>query len=496
MDILSNLASGMAQAATPENLMYCFLGVTLGTFIGVLPGLGAMIGIALLLPVTYYLDPASAIIMLAGIYYGGEYGGSIAAILINVPGTPSSAVTSIDGHAMTKQGRAAVALFMTAIASFVGGSIGIVLLTAFSPLIAAFALTFSSVDYFAVMLLGLVASASVARGSALKGIVAVIAGVLIGTIGTDVSTGAQRFTMGVPELVTGVNLVVLAMGIFGFAEIVASAGSQLRRTEDQSIRMRDMLPDRGEARRSVMPIARGSSLGSLLGALPGAGPTLSAFLAYSFEKSISRNKAFFGSGIVEGVVSPESANNAAAQTAFIPTFTLGIPGTATMALILGALMIHGLSPGPRLMTDNADLFWAVVASFWIGNVFLLVLNIPLVTIWVRLLRIPYRFLFPAIICFICVGVYSVSLNPVDIFIVLAVGLLGYAMRLTGFEAAPLLMGFILGPLMEEYLRRALLLGRGDFRVFLESPISATCLAITAAMIAWPAIRSRLGRRHA
>lgn len=496
MDILTALLGGFAEAITLTNLMYCFLGVALGTFIGVLPGLGAMIGISLLLPVTYYLEPHSAIIMLAGIYYGGEFGGSIASILINVPGTPSSAVTCIDGNQMTKKGRAAVALFVTAIASFIGGSIGIVLMTLFSPLIADFALSFKSEDYFAVMLLGLVASASVARGSALKGLVAVLLGVLVGTVGTDVSTGVQRFTLGFPELVTGVNLVILAMGIFGLAEVVSSAGNTLPPTGDQHVRMRDMLPTRNEARRSTGPVARGSALGSLLGALPGAGPTLSAFLAYSFEKRLSREPEKFGTGIVEGVAAPESANNSAAQTAFIPTLTLGIPGTATMALILGALMIHGIPPGPKLMTEHADLFWTLVASFWIGNLFLLILNIPLVTIWVRLLKIPYRLLFPSIICFICVGVYSVSLNPFDIFLVIAIGLLGYGMRVAGYEAAPFLMGFILGPLMEEYLRRALLLGRGDVTVLVQSPVAAVCLATTSLMLLWPLVGEHVRRLRA
>ncbi len=497
MDILSNLAGGFAAVLTWENLFYCFAGVTMGTFIGVLPGLGAMLGIALLLPVTFYLPPEAAIIMLAGIYYGGEYGGSIAAILINVPGTPSSAVACLDGYPMTKQGRAAVALFSSAMASFVAGTIGIALMAAFSPLIAQFALTFGSVEYFAVMLLGLIGAVSVARGSRLKALVAVVFGILFGTVGTDVSTGVQRFTLGYPELITGLSLVALAMGIFGMAEIIATTGRSISGGPKPRIRMRDMLPTRDEWRRSFGPVGRGTAVGAVLGALPGTGPTIASFMAYAFEKRVSRRGKDFGKGMIEGLVAPESANNAAAQTAFIPTLTLGIPGTATMALLLGALMIQGIPPGPRLMTDNAELFWALVASFWIGNLFLLALNIPLVGLWVRLVHIPYRFLYPAIICLISVGVYSINLNAFDVFVVLAMGLLGYGMRIGGFQAAPFLMGFILGPMMEENLRRGMMLARGDFTAFFQSPIAAVCLSLVALILLWPGIAwtwARLSQR--
>lgn len=498
MDVLANLAGGFATVLTAENLFYCFAGVAMGTFIGVLPGLGAMLGIALLLPVTFYLPPEAAIIMLAGIYYGGEYGGSIAAILINVPGTPSSAVACLDGHQMTRKGRAAVALFVSAIASFLAGSAGIVLMMLFSPLIARFALTFGSVEYFAVMLLGLVGAASVASGSRLNALVAVLLGVLFGTVGTDVSTGVQRFTLGYPELLTGISLVALAMGIFGLAEIVSTSGRSISGGEKPRVRLRDMLPTRNEVRRSVWPVGRGAAVGSLLGALPGTGPTIASFMAYSLEKRVSRHPEKFGQGAIEGLVGPEAANNAAAQTAFIPTLTLGIPGTATMALLLGALMIQGIPPGPRMMTDHADLFWALVASFWIGNLFLLALNIPLVGLWVRLVNIPYRFLFPSIICLISVGVYSIQLNTFDIFVVLAMGLMGYGMRVAGIPAAPFLMGFILGPLMEENLRRAMLLARGDFTVFLVSPIAATCIGLVTIILLWPVLARlrRLAARHA
>lgn len=485
MELLSNLANGFAVVLTVENLLFCFAGVAMGTLIGVLPGLGAMLGIALLLPVTYYMTPEAAIIMLAGIYYGGEYGGSIAAILINVPGTPSSAVATIDGHQMTKQGRAAVALFASAMASFAAGSVGIVLMMLFSPLISEFALSFTSVEYFAVMLLGLVGAASVGRGTILKAQLAVIIGVLFGTVGTDVSTGVQRFTFGFPEFITGISLIALAMGLFGLAEIVSSQEGAAGAQGKARIRLRDMLPSRQDLRASFGPFRRGTALGALLGALPGTGPTIASFMAYSLERRIARDPTRFGEGAIEGLVAPESANNAAAQTAFIPTLTLGIPGTATMALILGALIIQGIQPGPRMMVDNEGLFWALIASFWIGNLFLLILNIPLVGLWVRLVRIPYRFLFPSVICLISLGVYSIELNVFGVLVVVGTGVMGYGMRVSGIPAAPFLMGFILGPPMEENLRRALMLARGDFSVFVTSPISAVCVLLAAAALFWP-----------
>ncbi|XWN32914.1 MAG: tripartite tricarboxylate transporter permease [Devosia sp.] len=485
MDILGQLAGGFATVLTPQNLFYCFVGVAFGTFVGAMPGLGAMLGISLLLPLTYYLPPEAAIIMVAGIYYGGEYGGSIAAILINVPGTPSSAVATLDGHAMTRNGRPAVALFVSAMASFAGGSFGIVLLMAFSPLIAEVALSFRSVEYFSVMVLGLVGAASVSGGSLMNALLAAILGIMFGTVGADVSTGVQRFTFGFPELIGGVSLVVLAMGIFGFAETVAAGDGTGRAQSSKRIRLRDMLPSRAEARQSFWPAGRGSVLGSILGALPGTGPTIASFMAYALEKRVGRNPQTFGTGRVEGLVAPEAANNAAAQTAFIPTLTLGIPGTATMALILGALIIQGIQPGPRMLAENSGLFWALVASFWVGNLFLVVLNVPLVSLWVRLVQIPPRFLYPSIVCLICLGVYSIDLNPFGVFAVAVLGLLGVAMRSFGIGAAPFLMGFILGPAMEENLRRSMLLARGDATVFLTSPISAVCLGLAALAIVVP-----------
>ncbi|APE43530.1 hypothetical protein BOO69_08985 [Sulfitobacter alexandrii] len=494
MDTLSSLQSGFMAVLTVQNLFYCFAGVTMGTFIGALPGLGAMLGIALLLPVTLYLPAEASIIMLAGIYYGGEYGGSISAILINVPGTPSSTVATLDGHQMARQGRAAVALFASALASFLAGSVGIVLMMLFSPIIGRFALNFGSVEYFAVMLVGLLGAASVSSGSRLKAYLAVLLGLIFGTIGADVSTGTQRFTLGFPEFISGISLVALAMGFFGFAEIVCARTKTISDKAQSRVRMRDMMPSRAEWRRSFGPFWRGTGLGALLGALPGTGPTIASFMAYSQEKKLSRDPAKFGTGTIEGLVAPESANNAAAQTAFIPTLTLGIPGTATMALILGALIVQGIQPGPRMMAENADLFWTLIASFWVGNLFLLVLNIPLVGLWVKLVSVPYRFLFPCIICLICVGIYSIELSAFNVWVILATGLLGCAMRATQIPAAPLLMGFILGPLMEENLKRSLQLARGDATVFLTSPISAICIVLAVAIVVLPLIggwRARL-----
>ncbi|MFN3207581.1 MAG: tripartite tricarboxylate transporter permease [Roseovarius sp.] len=494
MDILGNLLGGFATALHPVNLFYCFVGVTVGTFVGVLPGIGSMIGISILLPLTFYLSPEAALVMLAGIYYGGEYGGSISSILINLPGSASSAVTSIEGYPMTRQGRAPVALFITAVASFLGGTIGIILLSAFSPILSELSLRFGPADYFSIMVLGLLASTSMTQGAVLKSCASVALGVLFGTIGTDINTGVQRFTFGTMELFDGISIIIIAMGVFGIAEILSTVLTGDHAKVDANVRLRDMLPTRDDRKRAAMPIVRGGLLGSLLGALPATGPTIASFLAYTLEKRVSRRPEAFGTGIIEGVTAPEAANSAAAQTAFVPTLTLGIPGSATMALILGALLIHGIPAGPRLITDNADLFWGLVASFWIGNVLLLVLNIPLVGIWIRLLSIPYRFLYPGIICLICVGVYSVKLTSMDVLIVLGVGLLGYGMRLVNMSGAPMLMGFILGPMLEENMRRALLMSRGDLSTFVTEPISATVLGATALLMLWSAIRAFRPRR--
>jgi len=484
MDMLSNLAIGFDAAVAPVTLFYCFVGVLLGTLIGVLPGIGALATISLLLPVTYHLDATSAIVMLAGVYYGAQYGGSTASILLNLPGTPSSAVACLDGYPMAKAGRAGVALFMTTIASFVGAMIGLVILSLFTPTIAELGLKFGPYEYFAMMLLGLIAASTLASGSPAKGIAMVVLGLLLGMVGTDVNSGVSRFYFGVPELMDGLNLVALAMGVFGISEVIASINQVRRSGKAEKITMRSMLPNASEWRQSIAPMLRGSGVGSFFGALPGTGASIASFMSYAVEKKIARDPSRFGKGAIEGLTAPESANNAAVQTAFVPTLSLGIPGDAVMALMLGALIIHGIQPGPMMIAEQPALFWGLIVSFMIGNIMLMVLNIPLIGVWVAILRIPYRALYPAIVIFISLGVYSVNNNTFDVMMVAAIGAVGYVMYVLRFEAAPLLLGFILGPLMEEHLRRALLLARGDAMVFMQRPISATLLVCCAALLLW------------
>ncbi len=480
------IALGFSVALSPSNLGYCFLGVVLGTFIGVLPGIGAIAAISMLLPLTFYLEPTTAVIMLAGVYYGAEYGGSTASILLNLPGTPSSAVTCIEGYPMTRQGRAGVALFMTTIASFIGGSIGILVVMFLTPVVVAVSLAFGPAEYFAIMLFGLLAAATVAQGSPSKGLAMVLLGLMLGCVGVDLNSGLVRFNLGLFELYDGISIVVLAMGLFGVSEVIASVRTASETRFQGRVSLRSMMPTIADVRQSIAPVLRGSGIGTLLGPLPGTGPTIASFMSYVVEKRVARDPSRFGHGAIEGLTAPEASNNAAAQTAFIPTLALGIPGTATTAIILGALMIHGITPGPALMTQNADLFWGVIASFWIGNVLLLVLNIPLIGVWVSILRIPYRYLYPCILSLVCIGVYSVNLNPFDVFLVLVFGVIGYLMRLLGFEPAPLVIGFILGPLMEENLRRALLISQGDFLALVLRPISGTLLAVSLGLILWTA----------
>jgi putative tricarboxylic transport membrane protein len=484
MDLLANLALGFETAFSPINLFYCFLGVFLGTFIGVLPGIGALAAVSMLLPVTFYLPATAALVMLAGVYYGSEYGGSIASILLNLPGTPSAAITCLDGYPMAQQGRAGVALFMTTIASFIGATVGILALTLFAPLLLQVTLAFGPAEYFAVMVLGLLAASAVGQGSPVKGIAMVVLGLLLGTIGTDINSGMARFTVGFHELRDGINLIALAMGLFGVSEVIASIQTRGGRMLEGRITFRSMLPEHGEVRRSLGAVARGTGIGSLFGALPGTGQTIASFISYAVEKRVSREPARFGKGAMEGIMAPESANNAACQTAFIPTLTLGIPGSATMALMLGALLIHGINPGPALMVDHPEVFWGLIASFWIGNVLLLILNIPLIGMWVRLLKVPYQYLYPSIIVLICIGVFSVNNSIFDVGLALLFGFLGYAMRLLDFEPAPLLIGFVLGPLMEENLRRAMLMARGDPMVLFQRPITATLLILAALLLVW------------
>ncbi|MGX1309231.1 TctA family transporter [Amorphus suaedae] len=496
MDILANLAIGIETAFEPANLFYCFVGVFLGTLIGVLPGIGPLTAISMLLPLTFHFGPTTALIMLAGIWYGTAYGGSTAAILLNIPGTTSSAVTCLDGHPMSRQGRGGVALLMTTVASFVGGSISIVILMIFAPAIARYALQFGSAEYFSLMVLGLVAASAVTDGSAAKGLAMVVLGIVFGTVGIDIYSGETRFDFGFLELANGISLIALAMGMFGVSEVIVSARTIGGRSIDRSsVTFRAMRPTRDDLARSWRPILRGTGIGSFFGTLPGTGPSIASFMSYALEKRISREPGRFGNGAIEGVVAPEAANNAADQTAFIPTLALGIPGSATMALMLGALTINGIAPGPTLMTDQPELFWGLVMSFWVGNILLLVLNIPMIGLWVRLLLVPYRLLVPAILMFICIGTYSVNSSAFDVWVVLAFGLLGYLMRLLRFPAAPLLLGFVLGPMMEEHFRRAMLLSRGDFLTFFERPISAVVMTLALLLLVWGLVSALRVRRR-
>lgn len=478
MDVIGHLAVGLQAALSPGILWYCFVGVLMGTLIGVLPGIGPLAAISLLLPATFYMSPSEAIVMLAGVYYGAQYGGSTAAILLRLPGSASSAVACLDGNPMARKGQAGVALFITTIASFFGAITGLVILILFSPQIATLGLRFGSAEYFSLMLLGLVAACTFSA-SPLKGGAMVALGLLISMIGTDVNTGVIRYTFGLQELAGGLSLVAMAMGIFGLADIVRNIDRIDAKTVQDRFSLRSMLPTRGEWRLALPAMARGSAMGSFFGTLPGTGTSISAYMAYAAEKKVAKDPSRFGNGAIEGVSAPEAANNASAQTAFIPTMTLGIPGDVTMAVILGALILHGITPGPQLISAQPELFWGLVVSFIIGNILLLVLNIPLIGVWVSILRVPYRWLYPAILVFIGVGVFSVSNSTFDILTVVVIGAIGHVLVALRFEPAPLLLGFILGPLMEEHFRRALLLSRGNLYTFIERPISATILALTA-----------------
>ncbi|QHE86778.1 tripartite tricarboxylate transporter permease [Hydrogenophaga sp. BPS33] len=484
MDLLGNLALGLQVAVEPMNLLYCFFGVLLGTVVGVLPGIGALAAISMLLPLTYHIPPTTAIIMLAGVYYGAQYGGSTASILLNLPGTPSSAVTCLDGYPMARKGKAGVALFVTTIASLLGAMSGVVLLTLFSPLIAELGLKFGPAEFCSMMLLGLVAASSMGMGSASKGLCAMVLGLLMGLVGTDVNSGVARFAFDVPELTDGINLVALAMGLFGVAEVVRCINSEDTNRQPEKVTLSSMVPTRDEFGATVKPMVRGSALGSALGALPGVGPSIAAFMSYAIEKRVAKDPGRFGQGAVEGIAAPEAANNAAAQTAFVPSLSLGIPGDAVMAVMLGALIIHGIQPGPMLISEQPNLFWGLVVSFAIGNIMLVILNLPTIGLWVALLRIPFAWMYPAILVFVALGVYSINNNTFDVYSVAALGIMGYVLMVLRFEAAPLLLGYILGPMLEEYLRRAMLISRGDPMIFLQRPISATLLALTLALLLW------------
>lgn len=479
-----NLYLGLVTALAPANLLYCAIGVTLGTLVGVIPGVGALAAMSMLFPITFHLDPLAALVMLAGLYYGTVYGGSTAAILLNLPGTPVSAVTCLDGYPMAQQGRAAVALFLTTIASFFGASVGIVVMMVLSPLIVQFARSVGAPEYFSLMVMGLVAASVVSTGSPLKGLAMVVLGIVLGMIGMDVYTGALRYTFGFNELMDGVSLVALAMGLFGIPEVIDGIRRMRGVTMNNDIKLRSMIPTRTDMRRSWLPMVRGSGIGSFFGALPGTGGIVAAFVSYAVEKKVAKDPSRFGHGAVEGIVGPESANNSADQTAFIPTLTLGIPGNAPMALMLGVLMIHGITPGPMMMTERPEMFWGLVMSFWVGNFLLLILNLPLIGIWVRILTIPYHVLYPAIVMFVCIGVFSLNNSTFDVVTVIVFSLVGYGMRLVDFPAAPLLLGYVLGPMLEENFRRSMLLSRGSFDIFVSRPLSLTFVLLAVALLLW------------
>jgi putative tricarboxylic transport membrane protein len=492
MELLGNIGLGLQTALSLHNLLYCLVGVFLGTLIGVLPGLGPIATIAMLLPITFGLDATSALIMLSGIYYGAQYGGSTTAILVNLPGESSSVVTALDGYQMARKGRAGVALATAAIASFVAGTVATFVIILFAPALAELALKFGPAEYFSLMIMGLVASVVLAHGSLLKAIGMIVLGLLVSTIGTDVNSGAQRFTFDTPEMADGISFVVIAMGMFGLGEIIRELEHEATRTL-VSTRIKGLMPSKDDFKRMVAPILRGTALGSLLGILPGGGAMLASFAAYSLEKKVSKNGHEFGQGAIEGVAAPESANNAGAQTSFIPMLTLGIPSNPVMALMIGAMIIQGIQPGPGVMTEQPGLFWGMIVSMWVGNLFLVVLNLPMIGLWVRLISVPYHILYPCILVFCGIGVFSVSNSTFDVYLMALFGFLGYIFAKLECEPAPLLMAYVLGGMMEEYLRRAMLLSRGDPMTFLERPISLTMLILSAAAMAvvlLPAIRKK------
>jgi putative tricarboxylic transport membrane protein len=493
VDLLHNLALGFGVALAPVNLLYCFLGVFIGTLVGVLPGIGPVAAMSLLLPVTFNATPEAGIIMLAGIYYGSMYGGSTTAILVNIPGEAASVVTCLDGHQMALQGRAGPALGLAAIGSFIAGTCAIVGLMLVAPALARFAVKFGPAEYFSLMVLGLSILTYLSHGSLLKALIMACFGLVLGLIGLDSITGIPRLTFDRMELVDGVGLVPIVMGLFGVAEILANLEQKVAR-DVVSARIRGLLPSRADWREAGWPIARGSFLGFLLGILPGGGAVISSFLSYGIEKRMSKTPEQFGKGAIAGVAGPEAANNAAAGGGFIPLMTLGIPPNVVMALLLGAFIVHGLQPGPLLMTQNPGLFWGIVASMYIGNLMLLVLNLPLIGLWVQVLKVPYKILFPLILLFCLIGVYSIGNNVFDLYVMIGFGVLGYLMRKFGYEPAPLVLAFVLGPLMENNLRKALILSDGSFEIFVERPISLTCLVLALAILISPLLPMLRARR--
>ena len=491
-EIFGHLALGFSTALSLENLALCLVGCLVGTLVGVLPGVGPIATIAMLLPLTFQVEPTGALIMLAGIYYGAQYGGSTTAILINIPGEATSVVTTLDGHQMARKGQAGVALGVAALGSFFAGTVATMVIAALGAPLTKVALLFGPAEYFSLMVLGLGLAVVLARGSVIKAIAMILVGLLFSTVGTDLETGQERMTLGLPALSDGVDFAVLAMGLFGFAEILRNLDNPEARSVVQGTIGR-LLPSWDDVKRCIGPVLRGTGLGAALGILPGNGAVLGPFASYTLEKKLADDPKRFGHGAIEGVAGPESANNAGAQTAFIPLLTLGIPPNAVMALMVGALTIHGVIPGPQVMTKHASLFWGMVASMWIGNLMLLVINLPLIGLWVRLLKVPYRLMFPAILVFCCIGIYSVNNTPADVMLTAFFGGFGYILYRFGFEPAPLLLGFVLGRLMEEKLRQALVISRGNLMVFVERPVSAVLLVLAAVILViavMPAMRAR------
>ncbi len=495
MDLFSNLALGFGVAFTPINLLYAFIGCLLGTLIGVLPGIGPVATIAMLLPATYALPPVSALIMLAGIYYGAQYGGSTTAILVGLPGESSSVVTVIDGYQMARKGRAGPALAASGLSSFFAGCVGTLILAAFAVPLTEVAFKFGPAEYFSLMVLGLIGAVVLASGSLLKAFGMILLGLLLGLVGTDVNSGVARFSLDIPELTDGIGFIAIAMGVFGYGEIINNLGKHDSERQVFTAKVTGLLPTREDFRNCVPAVLRGTALGCFLGILPGGGALLAAFAAYTIEKKtkLRPGEVPFGQGNIRGVAAPEAANNAGAQTSFIPLLTLGIPPNPVMALMVGAMTIHNIQPGPQVMTSNPQLFWGLIASMWIGNAMLVILNLPLIGIWIKLLTVPYRWLFPAIVLFCAIGVYSTNNNTFDIWMVGIFGVVGYLFIKLGAEPAPLLLGFILGPMMEEHLRRAMLLSRGDWTVFVTRPLSASLLFVAAVLLVivlLPAVKSK------
>jgi putative tricarboxylic transport membrane protein len=492
METFGNLIFGLGVALSWQNIFYCFIGCFLGTLVGVLPGIGPVATVAMLLPFTFGLGPAPALIMLAGIYYGAQYGGSTTAILVNIPGESSSVVTTLDGHQMARKGRAGPALGIAAIGSFVAGCIATLVVAYFAPPLAELALKFGPPEYFSLMVFGLIAAVVLARGSVIKAIAMVCFGILLGLVGTDVNSGVIRFAFGAPELTDGIGFVALAMAFFGITDVVVNLETD-DKTDVYGERLGSVLPSLEDLRVSFWSIMRGTALGSILGILPGGGALLASFAAYMFEKKIAKPPRHFGEGDIRGVAAPESANNAGAQTSFIPMLTLGIPSNPTMALMIGALMIQGISPGPQVMTERPELFWGLVASMWVGNLMLLVLNLPLIGLWVKLLAVPYRLLYPAIFVFCCIGVFTVDNKIFDIYVLAGLSAVAYVLLKLDCEPAPLILGFILGPMMEEQMRRAMMIHFGDVSIFFTRPLSAAFLiaaVILMLLIALPSLRAK------